>query len=72
MIFAKDLRSFPVFVQGYLDPSVARNQSAFGNFIYRPRSDVLFSLEYRYFRTFSVNGSSETADHINLGMGVLF
>jgi hypothetical protein len=71
-IFAKDLRNFPVFVQGYLDPSVARNQSAFGNFIYRPRSDVLFSLEYRYFRTFSVNGSSETADHINLGMGVLF
>jgi hypothetical protein len=71
-IFAKDLRSFPVLVQGYLDPAVARNQSAFGNFIYRPRSDVLFSLEYRYFRTFSINGSSEAADHINVGVGVLF
>jgi hypothetical protein len=71
-IFARDLRNFPVFVQGYLDPSVARNQSAFGNFIYRPRSDVLFSVEYRYFRTFSINGSAESADHINVGMGVVF
>jgi hypothetical protein len=71
-IFAQDLRNFPVFLQGYLDPSVARNQSAFGNFIYRPRSDVLFSVEYRYFRTFSISGSSEAADHINVGMGVLF
>lgn len=71
-IFAADLRNFPVSPQGYFDPSVAKNQSAFGNFIYRPRSDVLFSLEYRRLRTFSIYGTSDSADHINLGMGVLF
>jgi hypothetical protein len=71
-IYARDLSQFPVLLQGYLDPSVARNQSAFGNFIYRPRSDLVFSLEYRYLRTFAINGSSQNADHVNFGMGVLF
>jgi hypothetical protein len=73
--FAKDLNAFPlsvVYQQSYLDPSIARNRSAFGNFIYRPRSDVLFSLEYRRLQTFSINGVSQAADHINFGMGVLF
>jgi len=73
--FAKDLRLFPlsvVYQQSYLDPSIARNRSAFGNFIYRPRSDVLFSIEYRRLQTFSINGVSQAADHINFGMGVLF
>lgn len=71
-IFAGDLRSFPVVQQGYIDPSVARNQAAFGNFIYRLRSDFLFSIEYRHLRTFGINGNSEAADHVNVGMGVSF
>jgi hypothetical protein len=49
-----------------------RNRTGFVNFIYRPRSNVLFSIEYRRLRTFDVSSESNTADHINLGMGVLF
>lgn len=70
--FAGDLHLFPVSTQSYFDPSLARNRSAFLNFIYRPRSDLLFSVEYRRLRTISVTGNSETAGHINVSMGVLF
>jgi hypothetical protein len=41
------------------------------NFIYRPRSDLLFSGEYRRLRTSEI-GALNTADQINLIMGVLF
>jgi hypothetical protein len=70
--FARDLRLFPLSTQSYFDPSLARNRSAFLNFIYRPRSDLLFSVEYRRLQTISVSGNSEAAGHINVSMGVLF
>ena len=69
---ARDLRFFPTPQQSYFDPSLARNRSALLNFIYRPRSDLLFSAEYRRLRTFSILGNSDRADHINLSIGVLF
>jgi hypothetical protein len=69
---AKDLRAFPAFRQTYYDPSIARNRSSLVNFIYRPRSDLLFSLEYRRFRTFLIQGGANKADQVNLSMGVLF
>ena len=50
--FASDLRAF-YEPQSYGDPTLTRNQGVFGNVIYRPRSDVLFSLEYRRLKTFS-------------------
>jgi hypothetical protein len=70
--FAGDLRRFPLSTQSYFDPSLARNRSGFLNFIYRPRSDLLLSVEYRRLRTISVTGDSESAGHINVSMGVLF
>jgi hypothetical protein len=69
--FAADLRAFSE-PQSYGDPSIARNQSALGNVIYRPRSDVLFSLEYRRLKTFSIYDTNATAGQVNLGMGILF
>jgi hypothetical protein len=52
--------------------ALARNQSGFVNFIYQPRSDLLFSMEYRRLRTFYTPDDRETAGHINLSVGVLF
>jgi hypothetical protein len=49
-----------------------RNRGGFVNFIYRPRSDVLFSMEYRRLRTNAIDWSGNTANHINLMMGILF
>ena len=58
--------------QSYGDPTLTRNQGVFGNVIYRPRSDLLFSLEYRRLKTFSIYDYNVTAGQVNLGMGILF
>ena len=69
--FAQELRAF--YEPGsYGDPTLTRNQGVFGNVIYRPRSDVLFSLEYRRIKTFSIYDFNAEAGQVNLGMGILF
>ena len=69
--YAEDLRAFSTPVS-YFDPFIAQNRSGLVNFIYRPRSDLLFSAEYRHFRTFDVLAHGPTAEQVNLMMGVLF
>jgi hypothetical protein len=69
--FASDVREFSD-AQSYGDPTLTRNQGVFGNIIYRPRSDLLFSLEYRHLKTFSIYDENATAGQVNLGMGILF
>jgi hypothetical protein len=66
------LRFYPFFQQTYVGASITRNDSALANFIYRPRSDVMLSLEYRRIRTQSILTNLDHADQINLSMGVLF
>jgi hypothetical protein len=70
--FAGDLREYPMAAPGNYAAYLARNRSGFFNFIYHPRSDLLFSAEYRRLQTISVLGKSYDADHINLAIGVLF
>jgi hypothetical protein len=69
--YAEDVRAFPG-AQSYLAASLTQNRSAFVNLIYRPRSDLLFSAEYRHFRTFEIDNGSPTAEQVNLMMGILF
>ena len=52
-------------------PTISRNRTEMFNVIYRPRTDLIFSLEYRRFKTWRVD-TSEDAGHVNLGVGVLF
>jgi len=68
---ASDLRIFPN-PMGSFFPPYARNQSIFGNSIYRPRSNLLLALEYRRLRTYLVNDTKSSADHIDLAVGVSF
>jgi hypothetical protein len=56
----------------YLDASLARNWAAFTNIIYHPRSNLLFALEYRRIRSQELNAEAESANHINMSMGVQF
>ena len=67
--YADDVRALP---QSYFDPFLLQNRSSFVNFIYRPRSDLLLSAEYRHLRTFDIFAQSPTADQVNLMMGILF
>ena len=69
--FASDIRLFSN-AGSYGDPTLTRNQGAFGNVIYRPRSDLLFSLECRRLKTFSIYDFNSSAGQVNLGMGILF
>ncbi len=69
--FAADLRLYP-YGQAYFDPSLTRNQAEFGNVIYRPRSDLLFSAEYRHLQTYNITNDKYSAGQFNLMMGVLF
>jgi hypothetical protein len=72
-LLSDDLHYFPQStVNSTYYSYLARNQSGLVNFIYKPRSDILFSTEYRRIRTFSMLGNLLQAGHLNLGMGVLF
>jgi len=68
--FAGDVRGFPLS-PGFPAP-LLQNRSSLLNVIYRPRSDLLFSGEYRHLRTFDIDAASPTADQLNLIMGILF
>jgi hypothetical protein len=69
--FARDLDRYPNS-SSYYDPSIGRNQSGFFNMIYRPRSNFLFSAEYRRLWTARAYEPTATADQVNLSVGVLF
>jgi hypothetical protein len=70
--YAADLKYYFPYAQAYGDPTLARNQGSFVNVIYRPRSDLLFSAEYRHLTTYSLSDGQNNAGHLNLMMGVLF
>jgi hypothetical protein len=69
--FASELWLAAAWQQIY--PSLlARNQSSIANFIYRPRSDLLFSVEYLRLKTFTLHSAPESANHVSMNVGVLF
>ncbi len=69
--YAKDLDYFQ-YPQSYAGAPLPRNRAGFANVIYRPRSDLLFSAEYRQMETNSIATGLSGAGHLNLMMGVLF
>lgn len=58
--------------QNYVGPLLVQNRGGLVNFIFRPRSNLLFSTEYRYLQSFPVSSLNNTADQFNVMMGVLF
>jgi hypothetical protein len=50
----------------------ARNEMMFTNYIFRPRSDLVFSAEYRRIRTYEVAGAPDVAGQVGLAVGFLF
>lgn len=69
--FAGDVRGFATDANNF-GPILGRNQSALGNVVYRPRSDLLLSAEFRRLHTFPIYDSSSVTNQINLAMGILF
>jgi regulator of replication initiation timing len=69
--FASELRAFPATAL-YYGTLLSRNRSPFLNFVYRVRSDVLFSVEYRHLQTYSLDSGSNKANQIGLNLGYAF
>jgi hypothetical protein len=51
---------------------IGRNRGALGNVVFRPRSDLVLSAEFRRLLTFPVYSSSSTLNQVNLSVGILF
>jgi hypothetical protein len=69
--FARDV-TWANGVRGEFGRLLARNREAFGNLIFHPRSNLVFSAEYRHIWTWPASGVVRTADHVNLGAGISF
>jgi hypothetical protein len=69
--FAGDIRGFATDTNNF-ETILGRNHGAMGNLVYRPRSDLLFSAEFRRLHTFPIYDSSSVTNQINLAMGILF
>jgi hypothetical protein len=69
--FARDVRGFATDANNF-GPILGRNRGALGNLVYRPRSDLLLSAEFRRLHTFPVYDSASVTNQINLAMGILF
>src|ERR1700688_2749685 len=69
--FATDVRGFATDANNFT-PILGRNRGELGNLIYRPRSDLLLSAEFRRLHTFPIFASPSVTNQINLAMGILF
>lgn len=69
--FAGDARGFATD-QNNFGLIIGRNRGAMGNVVFRPKSDLILSAEFRRLRTFPVYSSSSFANQLNLSMGILF
>jgi hypothetical protein len=69
--FASELRRSPAsaYYYGY---SLSRNLSPFVNFIYRVRSDVLFSIEYRRLQSYTLDSNANIANQIGINLAYVF
>jgi len=69
--FANDVRGFATDANNF-GPILGRNRGALGNLVYRPRSDLLLSAEFRRLHTFPVYDAASVTNQVNLAMGILF
>jgi hypothetical protein len=68
---AAEVRPAAVSQQYGVGPLMTQNRAGLVNFVYRPRSNLLFSSEYRHLQSVEIYGNN-SAQQVNLMMGVLF
>ena len=70
--FANELRFFGIPEPQSAYANLARNRTALGNVVFRPKTYLLFSAEYRRIQSWPVNGGANTAPALGLAAGYLF
>lgn len=58
--------------QNYYPSPLSKNETALGNFLYQPKSDIVFSLEYRHLKTYTLDSFANTANVTVLSVGYIF
>lgn len=69
--FSHEFRGYS-WSQNFSYELLKKNASWMGNFIYQPRSDVLFSLEYRRLRTLDAFTGLNFANQVSMSAGYIF
>jgi hypothetical protein len=69
--YARQLREHGGNTNYYPVP-LSKNESGFVNFIYQPRSDIVFSMEYRRIKTFALDSRANVANVANFSVGYIF
>ncbi len=59
-------------IPSYFDTPLSRNRAAFSNLIYRPRTDLLLSLEFRHLESFPIQDKAVSTNQLNMAMGIFF
>ncbi|HTV13075.1 MAG TPA: hypothetical protein VME68_00080 [Acidobacteriaceae bacterium] len=70
--FEDELRGSDLVTESGMYVNLARNQTAFGNIIYKPRTYLLFSAEYRQIRSWPISGNANRDHIVGLAAGYLF
>lgn len=70
--FARDFRALLVTPSTFAGPTRARNRMTVANLIYRPRTYLILSPEYRRVWTYSVGAAANTVDVFTLSIGYQF
>ena len=70
--YTSELRAAAPSEPHLFGPLLLQNRGGLVNFVFRPRSSLLFSGEYRHLRTRELNDISNGAQQFNLMMGILF
>jgi hypothetical protein len=69
--FAGDIRGFASDANNF-SSILGRNRGAMGNVVYRPRSDLLLSAEFRRLHTFPIYDPASVTNQVVLSLGILF
>lgn len=70
--FAADLRGSDVEFENNDYMNLARNRTGFANVIFRPKTYLLFSAEYRNIYSWPISGQSNSNQSLGLAAGYLF
>jgi hypothetical protein len=70
--FASELRTSDEATAQDAYASLARNQTAYGNLVFRPRQYILFSTEYREIHSWPIAGDENRDRIVGLAAGYLF
>jgi peptidoglycan hydrolase CwlO-like protein len=69
--FASDFRQEGGSQMYYPSP-LAKNEITLANFLYQPKSDIVFSLEYRHLKTYTLDSNANTANITVISVGYIF